>query len=69
MKALIDVWKYWRAARPLKGTAFEHRFVLRMRNRALARLAREIRATEKKLNKPHRYQPRLGCVQYMGEAK
>ncbi len=69
MKDLIELWKFWCAAKPLRGSAFEHRFVLRMRNRALARLAREIRATETKLNKPHRYQPRLGCVQYMGAEK
>ena len=36
-------------------------------NLARRNLAKAIRNTERKLNRPHRYLPRLGCVQYMSK--
>ena len=38
-------------------------------NYARKNLARAIRSAETKLKRPHRYLPKLGCVQYMGNGK
>ena len=38
-------------------------------NLARVNLAKAIRNTERKLNRPHRHLPKLGAVQYMGNGK
>jgi hypothetical protein len=58
-------YKFWKEAKPVKGTEFDKGFIMSIMNRERARLARRIRIMEAKLGRPHRYLPECGCVQYV----
>ena len=53
----------------LLGDGFRKSIAMRGVNRARRNLAKAIREAETKLNRPHRYLPKLGAVQYMGNGK
>lgn len=51
------------------GRGFRKDIPMRGLNRSRRNLAKAIREAETKLNRPHRYLPKLGAVQYMGNGK
>lgn len=69
-KSSLQYWtesvKAWRQAMATGGMKS---LVMRHLNRSRRNLARAVREAETKLNRPHRYLPKLGCVQYMGDGK
>ena len=60
-----DSMQAWRQALATGGMKS---LVMRHLNRSRRNLAMAIREAETKLNRPHRYLPKLGCVQYIKEA-
>lgn len=63
--------QYWtgsmQAWRKALATGGMKSLVMRHLNRSRRNLAMAIREAETKLNRPHRYLPKLGCVQYIKE--
>ena len=59
-----DSMQAWRQA---LATGDMKSLVMRHLNISRRNLARAIREAETKLNRPHRYLPKLGCVQYIKE--
>jgi hypothetical protein len=74
----INYWlaslEFWREALgmcsrdKILAESWQHKSMWHL-NHSRRLLALAIRNTERKLNRPHRHLPRLGCVQYMGNGK